>query len=178
MNSTISIGMQDFGKLIRSGVFYVDKTSFIKEWWENQDDVTLVTRPRRFGKTLTLSMVDYFFSNQHVDSGKLFEKLDIWKEEKYQDLQGTFPVIFVSFAGIKAENYATARDGIIQVLLDLYAKYYFLLQSDVLNEQEREYFAYVRPDMSDAVAAMALHRLAICMYRYYGKKSHYSAGRI
>lgn len=171
MNSTISIGMQDFGKLIRSGVFYVDKTSFIKEWWENQDDVTLVTRPRRFGKTLTLSMVDYFFSNQHVDSGKLFEKLDIWKEEKYQDLQGTFPVIFVSFAGIKAENYATARDGIIQVLLDLYAKYYFLLQSDVLNEQEREYFAYVRPDMSDAVAAMALHRLAICMYRYYGKKA-------
>lgn len=60
MNSTISIGMQDFGKLIRSGAFYVDKTSFIKEWWENQDDVTLVTRPRRFGKTLNLSMVDYF----------------------------------------------------------------------------------------------------------------------
>ena len=84
--------MQDFGKLIRSGAFYVDKTSFIKEWWENQDDVTLVTRPRRFGKTLNLSMVDYFFSNQHADSGKLFENLDIWKEEKYQDLQGTFPV--------------------------------------------------------------------------------------
>ena len=74
MNSTISIGMQDFGKLIRSGAFYVDKTSFIKEWWENQDDVTLITRPRRFGKTLNLSMVDYFFSNQHGDSGKLFEK--------------------------------------------------------------------------------------------------------
>ena len=171
VNSTISIGMQDFGKLIRSGAFYVDKTSFIKEWWENQDDVTLVTRPRRFGKTLNLSMVDYFFSNQHVDSGKLFEKLDIWKEEKYQGLQGTFPVIFVSFAGIKAENYETARDGIIQVLLDLYGKYYFLLQSDKLNEQEREYFTYIRPNMSDAVAAMALHRLAICMYRYYGKKA-------
>ena len=163
--------MQDFGKLIRSGAFYVDKTSFIKEWWENQDDVTLVTRPRRFGKTLNLSMVDYFFSNQHADSGKLFENLDIWKEEKYQDLQGTFPVIFVSFAGIKAENYGNARDGIIQVLLDLYGKYYFLLQSDRLNEQEREYFTYIRPDMSDAVAAMALHRLAICMYRYYGKKA-------
>ena len=171
MNSTISIGMQDFGKLIRSGAFYVDKTSFIKEWWENQDDVTLVTRPRRFGKTLNLSMVDYFFSNQHGDSGKLFENLAIWKEEKYRDLQGTFPVIFVSFAGIKAENYGNARDGIIQVLLDLYGKYYFLLQSDRLNEQEREYFTYIRPDMSDAVAAMALHRLAICMYRYYGKKA-------
>ena len=101
VNSTISIGMQDFGKLIRSGAFYVDKTSFIKEWWENQDDVTLVTRPRRFGKTLNLSMVDYFFSNQHVDSGKLFEKLDIWKEEKYQGLQGTFSCDFCQLCGDK-----------------------------------------------------------------------------
>lgn len=171
MNSIISIGMQDFGKLIRSGAFYIDKTSFIREWWENQDDVTLITRPRRFGKTLNLSMVEYFFSNQYTDSDKLFEKLDIWKDGKYQSLQGTFPVIMVSFAGIKAENYTTARDGIIQVILDLYGKYYFLLQSDLLNEQEREYFTYIRPDMSDAVAAMALHRLAICMYRYYGKKA-------
>lgn len=101
MNSTISIGMQDFGKLIRSGVFYVDKTSFIKEWWENQDDVTLVTRPRRFGKTLNLSMVDYFFSNQHVDSGKLFEKLDIWKEEKGGDLE-SFACQRISESGEKS----------------------------------------------------------------------------
>ena len=89
MNSTISIGMQDFGKLIRSEAFYVDKTSFIKEWWENQDDVTLITRPRRFGKTLNLSMTEYFFSNQYVDSDGLFEKLDIWKNEKYR-----FPLTF------------------------------------------------------------------------------------
>ena len=168
MSGNIAIGIQDFSTIIQGNYFYIDKTPFIKEWWENQDDVTLVTRPRRFGKTLNLSMVDYFFSNQHADSGKLFENLDIWKEEKYQDLQGTFPVIFVSFAGIKAENYGNDRDGIIQVLLDLYGKYYFLLQSDRLNEQEREYFTYIRPDMSDAVAAMALHRLAICLLRYYG----------
>ena len=99
MNSTISIGMQDFGKLIRSGVFYVDKTSFIKEWWENQDDVTLVTRPRRFGKTLTLSMVDYFFSNQHVDSGKLFENLE---GREISGFTGNVSCDFCQFCGDKS----------------------------------------------------------------------------
>lgn len=170
MKSMISIGMQDFAKLRRSGAFYIDKTFFIKEWWENRDDVTLITRPRRFGKTLNLSMVDHFFSNQYTDENVLFEGLNIWDDREYQELQGNFPVIFVSLAGVKAEDYATARDGVIQVLLDLYAKHSFLLQGDALNQQEKEYFSYISPQMSDAVAAMAIHRLSICLHRYYGKK--------
>ena len=87
MNSTISIGMQDFGKLIRSGAFYVDKTSFIKEWWDCGDSATLITRPRRFGKTLTMSMVEQFFSIDYAGRSDLFEHLAIWKEEKYRELQ-------------------------------------------------------------------------------------------
>lgn len=170
MKSVISIGMQDFAKLRRSKAFYIDKTSFIREWWENKDDVTLITRPRRFGKTLNLSMIEHFFSNQYTDEDVLFEDLSIWQQSEYRELQGDFPVIFVSFAGIKSKNYVTARDGVIQVLLDLYAKYSFLLQGDVLNENEKEYFSYISPQMSDAVAAMAIHRLAICLYRFYGKK--------
>lgn len=145
MKSMISIGMQDFAKLRRSGAFYIDKTFFIKEWWENRDDVTLITRPRRFGKTLNLSMVDHFFSNQYTDENVLFEGLNIWDDREYQELQGNFPVIFVSLAGVKAEDYATARDGVIQVLLDLYAKHSFLLQGDALNQQEKEYFSYISP---------------------------------
>ena len=101
VNSTISIGMQDFGKLIRSGAFYVDKTSFIKEWWENQDDVTLVTRPRRFGKTLNLSMVDYFFSNQHVDSGKLFEKTGYLEGREISGFTGNVSCDFCQLCGDK-----------------------------------------------------------------------------
>ena len=89
MARTVAIGIQDFDKLIDGNYFYVDKTSFIKEWWESGDDVTLITRPRRFGKTLNMSMLDYFFSVNHAGRGDLFEGLEIWEAEKYRELQGT-----------------------------------------------------------------------------------------
>jgi len=170
MARKIGIGIQDFHKIIDNNYFYIDKTDFIREWWESGDDVTLITRPRRFGKTLTMNMVEQFFSIQYADRGALFEGLSIWKDEKYQKLQGTYPVIFLSFASIKGESYESAKEGIIQVIIDLYAKHRFLLQEDSLNQQEKAYFDYINPDMSDTVAAMSLHRLSICMYRYYGKR--------
>lgn len=170
MKPVISIGAQDFTYIRNNHYFYIDKTNFIKEWWENGDIVTLLTRPRRFGKTLNLSMLEAFFSNQYIGKGALYEGLSIWKEEKYRQLQGSYPVIFLSFAGIKGDVYETAREGIIQIIIDIYTKYSFLLQGDFLSKQEKEYFDFVGPDMSDAVASMSLHRLAICMNRFYGKK--------
>lgn len=171
MQQVVSIGTQDFEFIRSNHYFYVDKTGFIKEWWENGDAVTLITRPRRFGKTLNMSMVERFFSNQFTNGEQLFQDLFIWKEEKYRKLQGSYPVIFASFAGIKGDTYETVREGIIQVIIDLYAKYRFLLDGGSLNQQEKEYFDYITPGMSDAVAAMALHRLSICLKRYYGKKT-------
>lgn len=129
----ISLGNQSFESIRRNHSFYVDKTGFIKEWWENQDVVTLIARPRRFGKTLNLSMVEQFFSVECGDGGGLFEGLAIWEEEKYKKLQGTYPVIFLSFAGIKGDTYETAREGLIQRIIDLYAKYRFLLEGNFLN---------------------------------------------
>ena len=170
MTPVISIGAQDFTYIRSHGYFYVDKTSFIKEWWESGDAVTLITRPRRFGKTLNLSMAEAFFSNQFAGRGDLFEGLSIWNEEAYRKLQGSSPVLFLSFAGIKGDTYETAREGIIQIIIDIYAKYRFLTKGDALNEQEKEYYDFVKQDMSDAVVSMSLHRLAICMSRYYGKK--------
>lgn len=171
MKPIVSIGAQDFERIRRKGVFYVDKTRFIKEWWESQDEVTRITRPRRFGKTLNMSMLEVFFSNQYKGRGDLFQGLSIWEEKEYRDLQGSYPVIFLSFATVKGESYEAAREGIVHVLLNLYAKFGFLRQEDRLNQQEREWFDYMKPDMSDAVAAMALQRLAACLKRYYGKKT-------
>ena len=79
MAKTISIGAQDFGVLRERDCFYVDKTYFIKQWWDSNDDVTLITRPRRFGKTLNMSMLDYFFSNKYENRGDLFDGLSIWE---------------------------------------------------------------------------------------------------
>ena len=109
MARVVGIGKQDFEKVISEQCFYIDKTAFIKEWWENQDDVTLITRPRRFGKTLNMSMLEKFFSVRYAGRGELFEGLSIWKEEKYRNLQGTYPVISLSFASIKESTYEAAR---------------------------------------------------------------------
>ena len=109
MPKTISIGTQDFAVLRENDYFYIDKTSFIREWWESGDAVTLITRPRRFGKTLNMSMLDYFFSNKHAGRGDLFEGLEIWKEERFRELQGSYPVLFLSFAGVKHVDYANTR---------------------------------------------------------------------
>ena len=92
MARTVGIGIQDFGKIIENNCFYVDKTGFIKEWWENRDDVTLLIRPRRFGKTLAMSMLEYFFSVEYAGRGDLFEALSIW-EEKSPDGEKTWEEI-------------------------------------------------------------------------------------
>lgn len=170
MSRTIAIGEQDFSKIIENGYFYIDKTSFIKEWWENGDTVTLITRPRRFGKTLTLNMLDYFFSVKHSDKADLFRNLSIWKEPAFRKLQGTYPVIFLSFANIKADDYAAAREGILQEIADVYDQNAFLLESDKLTNHEKEAFLKVNEEMSDMAAARALMRLSGYLYKYYGKR--------
>ena len=170
MGRTIGIGIQSFDKLIINDYFYIDKTSFIKEWWESGDDVTLITRPRRFGKTLNMSMLEQFFSIKYADCGKLFQGLNIWKEEKYRELQGTYPVISLSFANVKEKEYKTARKKICQLLTKLYADHSYLLESGLLYETDIAFFKRISEDMDDSDASLALYQLSDYLCRYYGKK--------
>ena len=126
MARTIGIGVQNFEKIIQNQYLYIDKTLFIKEWWESGDEVTLVTRPRRFGKTLNMNMLERFLSTEYAGQGEVFEGLSIWKEEKYRELQGTCPVIFLSFADIKANSFALAREKICMLIREIYSRYDFL----------------------------------------------------
>ena len=126
MPKTVAIGVQDFATLMKENYFYIDKTNFIKEWWENGDSTTLITRPRRFGKTMNRSMLDYFFSLEHADKKELFEGLAIWQEEKYRQLQGTFPVINLSFARVKEENYENSIERLREIIRGAFTKYHFL----------------------------------------------------
>ena len=170
MARTVAIGIQDFGDLIQKGCFYVDKTSFIKEWWENQDSVTLIMRPRRFGKTLNMSMLEQFFSIDYANRKEVFEGLSIWEDEKYRELQGTYPVITLSFANVKEKDFKTARKKICQLITNLYTKNAFLLDSGVLYEADIAYFKRVSEKMDDSDASLALYQLSDYLYRYYGKK--------
>ena len=170
MAKTVAIGIQSFDKIIEGKYFYIDKTSFIKEWWENGDDVTLITRPRRFGKTLNMSMLEQFFSVNYADRGDLFEGLSIWEEEKYRELQGTYPVISLSFANIKEKDYESTKVIISQLITDLYNKNVFLLESDLLTDADKTFFRSVCSDMPEVTATMAIHKLSDFLCRYYGKK--------
>ena len=166
----IAIGKQSFEDIRKKDCFYIDKTNFIKDWWESADDVTLITRPRRFGKTLNMDMLKCFFSNQYEGRKELFKGLDIWKDEEYRKLQGTYPVIFLSFAGIKQTEYSKAVTMIKNEITDIYNKYDYIMKSDLYNNNEKIQFKSVWPDMSDEIAQKAINDLSNYLSRYYGKK--------
>lgn len=182
MAKVVGIGHQDFGQLIQNNCFYIDKTEFIRQWWESKDMVTLITRPRRFGKTLTMSMLEYFFSVRYAGKGELFEGLSIWREkaseegtllsgaDKYRKLQGNYPVISLSFANIKEKNYRDAREKICQLIAGEYARCTFLLEGNYLAEQEKDIFLRKTVTMGDVDATLAINQLSEYLSRYYGKK--------
>ena len=170
MGRTISIGNQSFEDIRTKNVFYVDKTCFIKEWWENQDTVTLITRPRRFGKTLNMNMLDCFFSNKYAGRCDLFEGLDIWKEEKYMELQGTFPVIFITFAGVKGTDYESTVKGIKKQIVRVFSDHSFLRTYDGFDMMEKEALSKISEDMNDVDAEYSLNLLSTLLYKYYKKK--------
>ena len=133
MKRTVAIGRQNFADIRERNCFYVDKTNFIKEWWENEDETTLITRPRRFGKTLNMSMMEQFFSVKYQGREDLFEGLSIWNEEKYRKLQGTYPVIFLSFARVKEKDYENCRSKLCEIVRDVYREFSFLREGSYLQ---------------------------------------------
>ncbi len=170
MTGRVSIGHQDFETIRTKGYFYIDKTRFIREWWESGDNVTLLTRPRRFGKTLNLSMLEKFFSVEYAGRGDLFEGLSIWEDGKYRELQGTYPVIFLSFADVKETSFIQTRKLICRIIRMLYDRFDFLLEGDCLSDSEKESFRRISVDMEDNEASYSLKMLTLYLYRYYGKK--------
>ena len=170
MARKVSIGIQDFCKLREAGCFYVDKTDFIREWWEKNDDVTLITRPRRFGKTLTMSMMECFFSTKYAGRGDLFEGLSIWQDEKYRQMQGTYPVISLSFANIKKKSCKSAKNEIRRLITRLYVQYAFIRDCSFMTESDRHMFDMVSIDMDEDTATAAINQMSEFLWRYYGKK--------
>ena len=170
MASTISIGKQDFLYLRENGYFYIDKSDFIRQWWDSADDITLITRPRRFGKTLNMSMLNYFFSNQYKDRGDIFSGLKVWQSEKYRKIQGTYPVIFISFADVKQSNYSDAIQKVKKIIADVYRQHRYLADSADLTENERRKIIDIDDKVDDVTAQDSLKDLSYFLNKYYGEK--------
>ena len=171
MARTVGIGNQDFESIRESEYFYIDKTHFIREWWESGDSVTLITRPRRFGKTLNISMLEKFFSVKYAGRSDLFEGLSIWKKEKYRLLQGTYPVLSLSFADVKETSFEQARKKMCRIIRELYYQFRFLTESGVMTDSEKRDFLQISVNMEDNEAAFTLKALSGYLSRYYGKKA-------
>ena len=179
MAKVVAIGKQSFESIREKDNFYVDKTLFIREWWDSDDSVTLITRPRRFGKTLNMDMIKCFFSNEYKNRGDLFEGLDIWKDEKYRELQGTYPVIFLSFAEIKKNNFKDTKNDIISIINEAYKQHSYLIRSNVLTDAEKGIFdkfdnyskdTDVSKEMSNEIVCRAIKDLSSMLCRHFGKK--------
>ena len=171
MAVNVAIGVQDFSTIIENQYFYVDKTAFLKEWWDSGDSVTLITRPRRFGKTLTMSMTEQFFSLDYADRSDLFANLEIWKDEKYRKLQGTYPVISLSFARIKERDYEKTKQKMCEILRNIYIKFSYVKDYEKMTEADRAYYDRMMSDnIRETDATSSLYQLSDFLYRYYGKK--------
>ena len=170
MNQTISIGKQDFVSLRENHYFYIDKTDFIRQWWENADDITLITRPRRFGKTLNMNMLNCFFSRQYEKRGDLFKGLSIWTDQRYQRLQGSYPVIFISFADVKQNNYKDAIQKIKNIIVDVYRQHRYLNNEECFTENEKQQMMAITEKMDDVTAQDALKNISSYLNLLYGKK--------
>lgn len=166
----LPIGIENFEKLRLEDFYYTDKTGLIRELLNNWGEVNLFTRPRRFGKTLNMSMLEHFFS---LDGDKhIFDGLDISKETALcEEHMGKYPVISVSLKGIDARVYETAYQMAVQVIIEAAAKYYFLLESEKLNEHDKAAYRKLLDDnMNEGTLGSSLRRLSGMLEKHYGTK--------
>ena len=171
---TMPIGVDNFKDLIAKNYYFVDKTRFIKELIDGHSAVTLLTRPRRFGKTLTLSMLRYFFTLEKAEENRaLFAGLDIEKAgEEYMQAQGSRPVIFLSLKEVQQGNWSDELDSFRLFLSNLYQNYLFLSKSEALSQVDRDFFATVLHRKA-TLAELEASIINLCRYLYlhYGQKT-------
>ena len=170
MAREIAIGQQDYAAIIEKNSFYVDKTFFIKDWWNDPTFCTVILRPRRFGKTLTMSMMEYFFSTKHAGRADLFEGLYIWEQEEFRALQGIYPVINITLADIKEKTHEGAINEIKLIIQSIFNSFTYLADSDKLTSIDKKRFeAHIENPAVESLAR-SLRFLSELLYKHHGKK--------
>ncbi len=173
LSEKVGIGYQNFVDFRTNNFFYVDKTHFISEWVHKSPRISLITRPRRFGKSLMLSTVRTFFDPQYADHPEYFSKLKVWQDDLCRKLFGTIPVISVSFGGCKGRDYAQSMRGMMSSLNTMYNRHEYLLQSDALTDDDKNEFRRMKSalfDFDGSVVERSINTLCELVYKHYGKR--------
>ncbi|QTA81713.1 AAA ATPase-like domain-containing protein, nuclease domain-containing [Desulfonema limicola] len=164
----LPIGLSDFKKLIEEDYYYIDKTKYIKDIIESSSEILLLPRPRRFGKTLNLSMLKYFFENTGKNCKSLFKGLEIEKHEEFELHQGKYPVIFLTFKDVKHLNWEHCLSSLKYVIYDEFTKHRYLMEGDSLFPDEKIFFQKaLERSLSQDECHNALKYLSKCLSRYY-----------
>ena len=164
----VPVGIEDFERIVREDYYYVDKTQLIEELLINRAPVTIFTRPRRFGKTLNMSMIKYFFDVKNKEENKkLFENLKIYNSE-YMSEQGKYPVIFISLKDLKGDTWEECLKRLKLFIFDLYAEFEYIREK--MNEWDKRKFEKVLYEKEDVDYIMSLKFLSDSLYKYYGEK--------
>jgi len=167
----IGIGISDFKTIIEDDFYYVDKTMLIKELMNNGSQIILTPRPRRFGKTLNMSMANYFFNVNKKDTRKLFNGLAIEKEEKIMELQGEIPVVYISFKDVKYDTIEYSMRAISSLMSEVYGEHRYLLESNLLNEDDKKKFRMILSEKNDLVLlAESGKNLTSYLFKHFNKK--------
>lgn len=171
MKKKLPTGTSDFKTVIDNDLYYVDKTFLIDDLERFGDKVTLIPRPRRFGKTLNLSMLKYFYEKSDAPHSYLFKHMKIWQHEKMRELQGKFPVIFVTFKDVKESTWKTTRDKLIETISNEYERHRYLMDSNALSdEQKYTYRLILKKEATDADYHNSLKNLSAYLNKYHTKK--------
>lgn len=171
MQKRLPLGISDFKKIIDGKYAYVDKTFLISELVEQSADVALIPRMRRFGKTLNLSMLQYFFEKNEQDTSYLFKGLKIWESEKCRVLQGQFPVIFLSLKDVKYVSWEETFKALMGVIAEEFKRHRYVFESDCLIVEEKEIYQKIISEEGDLVLVdRSLRLLTEWLHRYHGKR--------
>jgi len=167
----IPLGISDFKAIIEEDYLFVDKTLLIKEFWESNGQTILLPRPRRFGKTLNMSMIKYFFEKDSIDNRYLFKNLNIENHEEIMKFQGKYPVIYLSFKDEKHSTFEYLKTGLRSILSKLYLDHKYCLNKDNLDNVEKEYYNLIINKKADIIElSNALKKLSQYLEDYFEQK--------
>lgn len=171
LDANVGLGYQNFLDFVCGKRFYVDKTHFIPEWLASDARITLITRPRRFGKSMLLSTVRTFFDPMYADHPEYFKKLQVWKDKDCRRLFGTIPVISVSFGSCKGNHFEQAMRGVTLGLYNMYVQHEYLRESSRLNEEEKAEYCRIVTSFSEQrteYVEISIQKLCELLHKHYG----------
>ena len=171
MKKQLPIGVSDFKEVMEEDLYFVDKSLLIKEIIEDKSKIILLPRPRRFGKTLNMSMLKYFFEKTDEDNTELFKNLNIYKHKKYMEYHNKYPIIYITFKDLKDSSWENCYNKIKEIIIEEFLRHKYVLSGELLDDVEKDtYIKTINGEATKAQYELSFKSLTKYLTRYYNQK--------